>query len=166
MKTGRPSDFTPELALNICTRMAEGESLREICREEAMPSRTTVCAWLLKGEAGKAGDEDYVCFLNQYTRACAERADNMFDEIEEIADDGSNDYLERTGKDGKPYKALNTEHVQRSRLRVDTKKWILSKMIPKKYGDRIQQDHTVTKNPLTDMIKNIQDAAIKKVEDE
>lgn len=63
----------------------------------------------------------------------------MADEILEISDDGSNDWMERLGKEGEPAGwQLNGEHVQRSRLRVDTRKWILSKLAPKRYGDKLQ----------------------------
>lgn len=76
-------------------------------------------------------------FSQQYTRACSERAEAIFEETLEIADDASKDYIET---DDGP--RLNQEHVQRSRLRVDTRKWFVSKMLPKKYGDRITQELT------------------------
>ena len=60
----------------------------------------------------------------------------------DIADDGTNDWQERQNKDGSSYIALNTEHVQRSRLRVDTRKWIASKLKPKKYGDKQAVEHS------------------------
>ena len=60
----------------------------------------------------------------------------MFEEMLEIADDGSNDWMERTGKDGETGdKVVDHEHVSRSKLRVDTRKWMLARMAPKKYGD-------------------------------
>jgi hypothetical protein len=69
----------------------------------------------------------------QYARAIICRADNLFEEIIEIADDSSGDikYTENG-------EVLNSEFVQRSKLRVDARKWALSKMNPKKYGDRVQ----------------------------
>jgi hypothetical protein len=57
----------------------------------------------------------------------------MFEELLEIADDGSNDWTIRTNKSGDEYEVANTEVVQRSRLRIDVRKWYLSKVLPKKF---------------------------------
>ncbi len=62
------------------------------------------------------------------------QADALFDEALEIADEASGDWT--TDKNGKL--ALDHEHVQRSRLRVDTRKWAAGKLAPKRYGDKIQ----------------------------
>lgn len=104
-----------------------GESLRSVCRDDAMPSRETVYQWLSKHEA----------FADQYAKACDVRADQMFDEIFEIADDGTNDFTEQDGE-----ARVNGEHIQRSRLRIDARKWALSKMMPKKYGDKLDLNHS------------------------
>jgi hypothetical protein len=61
----------------------------------------------------------------------------MFDELNEIADDGSNDYMEKERQDGSSFTVVDSEHIQRSRLRVDTRKWYLSKVLPKKFGDKV-----------------------------
>ncbi len=67
------------------------------------------------------------------------QADTLFDEALGIADDGTNDWMERLDKDGQAAGwQLNGEHVQRSRLRVDTRKWAAGKLAPKKYGDKLQ----------------------------
>jgi hypothetical protein len=68
------------------------------------------------------------------------RVDVMADEIIDIAEDGRNDWEERENKDGSTYTALNREAIERSRLRIDARKWTVSKLKPKKYGDRIQSD--------------------------
>lgn len=119
----RPSEFTQAVADAICELVADGKSLRTICAEEAMPNRATVFRWLAANET----------FRDQYARAREEQADAYADEIVGIADDGSNDYIE--GENGP---ILNSEHIQRSRLRVDTRKWIASKLKPKKYGDKLE----------------------------
>lgn len=125
---GRPTTFTEELALDICFRVSEGESLREICRDEKMPARSSVHKWLLENEK----------FSDQYAKAYDLHAADKFDEMFEIADDGSNDWMERQNEKGEVIgEMLNHEHVQRSRLRIDTRKWALARMAPKKYGDRI-----------------------------
>ena len=56
----------------------------------------------------------------------------------DIADNGENDYMKRSGKDQEPGYVVNGEAIQRSRLRVDARKWLLSKLAPKKYGDKIE----------------------------
>lgn len=128
---GRPSQYTPELADAICAEIVQGYSLRTICKAETMPSCTTVFNWLRK----------HPDFVEQYEKAKAEQADALAEELLDIADDGSNDWMEKTGKDGESVGwSLNGEHVQRSRLRIDTRKWIASKLKPKKYGDKVDVD--------------------------
>lgn len=106
--------------------MIEGESLRKICRDDHMPNAATVCKWLATGK--------YPEFTKQYARAMEARADAMFEESFEIVDDGSNDWIETNDPENPGYR-LNGEHVQRSKLRVDYRKWAASKLAPKKYGD-------------------------------
>src|ERR1700737_4670953 len=88
-KVGRPSLYTPEITSAICRRLMEGESLRAICRDEAMPSTSAVCEWL-------ANHKD---FAEQYARAREVQADTLADEILEISDDARNDWMERRGED-------------------------------------------------------------------
>lgn len=126
---GRPSKYNKKLANTICKRIAAGESLLRICRDDGMPHRATVHDWLF--------DERYKAFHDNYERAVNTRAENMFDELEEIADDGSNDYMEKEREDGRVDTVFNAEHVQRSRLRVDVRKWYLSKIMPKKFGEKV-----------------------------
>lgn len=129
---GRPTIFTNDIAREICARLAAGESLRSVCRDENMPAEATVREWVLDDREG---------FSAQYNRAREFQAYSMAEELLEISDDGSNDWMAKHGKEAEGY-LLNGEHVQRSRLRVDTRKWILSKMLPKVYGDKIQQEVT------------------------
>lgn len=122
--TGRPSSFTQEIADLICERLADGESLRKICLGDDMPSKSAVFRWLL----------DNPDFRDQYARAREAQADAIADEILDIADDGTNDFV---GEDEK----YNGDAVQRSRLRVDARKWLAGKMAPKKYGDAMLHKH-------------------------
>ena len=124
-KKGRPSLCTEALAANICRRLAEGETLRAVCRDKAMPDKATILRWL--------ADKKKADFRDQYMRAREMQADALFDEALEIADDASGDWA--VDKDGK--KTLDHEHIQRSRLRVDTRKWAAGKLAPKKYGDKL-----------------------------
>lgn len=122
----RSSQFTQEMADVICERLAEGESLRKICRDDDMPVTSTVCKWLVQNKA----------FAEQYAHARDAQADTLADEILEIADDGTND----TYKDENGYTKTDQEVIGRSRLRVDARKWLASKMAPKKYGEKVQQE--------------------------
>ena len=127
--TGRPSTYGQEIADEVCRRLAGGESLRAICRDEGIPDESTVRFWALDDREG---------FATQYARAREVQFLAIADELLEIADDGSNDWMQRTSKDKSGGWELNGEHIQRSRVRIDTRKWILSKMLPKVYGDKAE----------------------------
>ncbi len=143
---GRPCSFTQEVGDKISARLAAGESLRAICRDDGYPDAATVFRWL----AGS--DEALVPFREQYTRAREIQADALVDEILEIADDGTNDYMTRKGaEEGQGVEVVNHDHIQRSRLRVDTRKWFASKVMPKKYGERMQLANDPT-DPITPVI--------------
>ncbi len=124
--TGRPSDYSLELSDIICARIVEGESMRSIGRDDTMPAMSTLFKWL------REHDE----FSEQYARAHEASADVLFDDMLEIADDGTNDWMEKNDKKGECIGwQLNGEHIQRSKLRIETRKWAASKLKPKKYGD-------------------------------
>jgi hypothetical protein len=126
---GRPSEFTDQVAATICERLANGESLRSICCDDEMPAQSTVFRWL--------ADERFKAFQEQYTRAREAQADALFDEMLDIADDGSNDWMEkRDREDANIGWRENGEALRRSALRVDTRKWMAGKLKPKKYGDK------------------------------
>lgn len=131
MTQGRPTDFCDEIADAICERIADGESLRSICSESAMPNKATVFRWLAKHES----------FSDQYARAREAQADTLFDEVLDIADDARNDWMDRNGDESEGYN-LNGENIQRSRLRIDARKWMAGKMRPKKYGDHLNLAHS------------------------
>ena len=112
----------------ILNEIEQGKALRNILKEEGMPSTQTFYKWI----------EDNEDKSKRYARACELRAEQLFEDILDIADDSSGDIT--YNKDGD--EILNTEFVQRSRVRIDARKWILSKLNPKKYGDKIEQTHT------------------------
>jgi hypothetical protein len=126
-KRGRPSGFTEEIAAEICRRMALGESVRKILTEPGMPDWASVWRWLESNEVFRA----------QYARAREAQAHALVSQIFDIADDDSADWSER---DGVP--VVNGEAIQRSRLRVDTRKWFASKVLPKLYGDKLSHEVT------------------------
>lgn len=106
--------YSPEqsaqIKATICERISNGESLRSICADADMPAKATVLLWLNEDEA----------FSSQYVRAREEQADHYADEIIAIAD--------------------TEEDPAKARVRVEARKWVASKLKPKKYGDRIQTD--------------------------
>lgn len=123
---GRPSTYSQEVADQICQRIAEGEPLRQICREDVMPPWRTVYHWI----------EDNPEFSARIARAREVGFDAIAEECLEIADESAFDAIE--GEDG----ALrsNSEVIQRSKLRVETRLKLLAKWSPKRYGDKVQQE--------------------------
>jgi hypothetical protein len=111
---------TAENAGLICERLSEGWTLRQVARDLDCKA-SAIINWVESDEI----------FRERYTRAMERRWERMSEELQEIADEGTNDWMEREG-----IAVPDHEHIQRSRLRVDTRKWLLSKMMPKKYGDR------------------------------
>jgi hypothetical protein len=154
-KTGRPTVRTQKLQDEICAELASGKSVRTICKRADMPGMETIFRWL----------RENMEFREQYARAKAEAADALVEEMLDIADDGRNDWMEVHDKDGAcvGFK-INGEHVQRSRLRVDTRKWVASKLKPKKYGERVDMNHGVQpENPLAELIRSIQGSSLRPV---
>ena len=131
----RHSDYTDEIADEICERLADGESLRSICKSEGMPSVSAVMRWLAKDE--------YSAFREQYIRAREAQADLIFDEMIDIADDSTNDWMLREGGENPGYE-LNGEAIRRTQVRLDARKWVLGRMSPKKYGDKTYAETTST----------------------
>lgn len=115
-----PEGYGQETADAICERIADGESLRAICRDEDMPNKATVFRWLNRNEA----------FSDQYARARETQADTLFDDMLEIADGRG----ERVDEDGKTLLATD---VQRDRLAVETRKWMAGKL-KGKYSDKVK----------------------------
>ncbi len=128
MAIGRPSLKTPELLDEICRLLSEGQSLRKICLADEMPDLRTVMRWL-------DSDAD---FCQQYARARELQQEHYADEIMEIADEPPPMAATKFGE------AVDSGAVQHQRLRVDTRKWLMSKLAPKKYGDKLDVDHRGT----------------------
>jgi hypothetical protein len=109
--TGRPSTYTEEMGNLICDKLTEGISLRKLCKSDKFPNASTVYVWL----------DRFPSFAEQYTRAREAATEDMLEDILEIADDPK-------------------VEVQDKRVRIDTRKWIMGKLKPKKYGDAPQKD--------------------------
>lgn len=123
-KPGRPTKYSKALAARLCAQLAQGKSLRTVCKMTSMPSCVTVFAWMPK----------YPEFLKQYEEAVSQRTDAHIEEMLDIADNSK-------------------EEAQRSRLRIDTRKWIASKLKPRKYGDKLEIGTDPDKPPII-RIKN------------
>ena len=127
-----------EIIINeICDRIIKGESMRDILKDENLPSFSTFLIWVSKDEVKS----------KQYARSMEVRSELLFEETIDIADNGSNDWIKKNDPDNEGY-VFNGEHVQRSRLRVDTRKWYLSKLNPKKFGEKVQNEVTIREQPL------------------
>ena len=146
---GRPTLFSNELADTICSLLSEGLSLRAVCRKDDMPCKATVFKWLRENST----------FSDQYARAKEEAADAMFEDIQDIADDQvGNAVLDDNGIPmidamGRPLKVVDGPAVQHAALRVNTRKWMMSKMKPKKYGEKVAHEHGGKDgNPITTVV--------------
>ena len=123
---GRPSIFNQDIADQMCEQLTDGVSLRSICRADDMPAIATVYRWFRENPP----------FREQFELAFMNRADTHREEILEIADNATNDWMEKNDPNNAGF-VVNGEHIQRSRLRIDARKWVSSKMNPKKYGEKI-----------------------------
>lgn len=141
-KIGRPLKWTPELIAEYKTKIlneisTNGLSRVKVCKLEGFPNARLVDDWLL-------ADEN---FQRNYARACEDRADKIAEEILDICDATSNDII----KDAFGNEVVNHNVIQRDKLRVDARKWLLSKMAPKKYGEKL--DITTDNKPINQTIE-------------
>jgi hypothetical protein len=133
----RPTDYNQEIADKICEAISDGQSLRSICSAENMPNKATVFRWLDKHKE----------FGDQYARARDEQAETLADDIVSIADSAGNPLMLDDVpllKDGEPVMYADASAVAHARLKVDARKWVASKLKPKKYGDKIDIDQKVS----------------------
>ncbi|MDP1573604.1 MAG: hypothetical protein Q8L78_01530 [Coxiellaceae bacterium] len=121
-KTGRPSIYSAELAREICDKIASNsKGIKRLCAENPhWPNKDTIFSWLKNNSD----------FSDQYARAKRCQVEALVDDILEIADDASQDNTLNNQGDA----VCNNEHIARSRLRIDTRKWMAAKLVPKVYG--------------------------------
>jgi hypothetical protein len=105
---GRPSDFTPDMGDRICQSLSSGLSLRQTCQQEGIPAMGTVLRWV----------KDFPAFREQYARAREDLQEFWAEDILSVSDDP-------------------TITSDQKRIMVDSRKWLLSKLAPKKYGDKL-----------------------------
>jgi hypothetical protein len=129
---GRPSDYTLELVEEICDAIScDSKGLRRLCAENPhWPERRNIYKWLRKHEE----------FRRLYMQAKESQIEALIDDILDISDEGTNDIIVRTNKDGEEYEVCNNEFVRRSQLRVDSRKWLATKLCPKIYGDKVEKN--------------------------
>lgn len=126
----RPTRYTEALGERICERLANGESATAICRDTTMPVWSTLKRW----------ERDHPEFGRRYETARRQGCEYRTDEIAEIADNGTNDYVQRLRKDGTPYTAFDRESFERSRLRMQARQWEAAKILRHVYGERAEVD--------------------------
>lgn len=123
---GRPTKYSEELADKICDLISNSNRGLAFHCENLNIAPSSVFKWLAEHKE----------FSDKYARARETQAEYLADEILEIADDGSKDT--KTIKKGNEFVEVeNTEWTNRSKLRVDARKWVASKLKPKKYGDKL-----------------------------
>lgn len=126
-KTGRPTDYTKDMADKICEKIANGRSLRSICAEDGVPPMKTIYRWL------EANEE----FRHQYARARDKQADYFAEEIIEIADSAE----------------AESAAVSKAKLQIDARKWAVSKIAPKKYGNKQEIDVKSSDGSMTPSVR-------------
>lgn len=141
---GRPSSFRPEVGAEVCRRMAAGETRNQICKDESMPHSGTIRAWI----------DSNPDFAAQYARAFDLLLEHYAEEIIDIGDDGTNDWMERDIRNNKgevvgTLRVVDQENINRSRLRCDNRKWLLSKLARHRYGDKVDMTLDATVRPGT-----------------
>ncbi len=127
---GRPSSYDPVVAEKICELLSEGVPLREICRMEGMPAWRNIYFWM-------ARDDDLSAHI---ARAREAGYDAIAEECLDIADNATNDWMDREFRNAhgkiEVQRVVDTEHIQRSKLRIETRLKLLAKWKPEKYGDK------------------------------
>ncbi len=126
---GRPTDYTKEIVSAICAELAQGKSLRTVCKADDMPAMSTVFTWL----------RDHKEFAEQYAQAKEEATEAKLEELDDIGDEA---IQASRMVDPKASGAI----VQAYRLKADNIKWYMSKIKPKKYGDKLDLDAKVDGN--------------------
>lgn len=123
-RIGRPSGYSQHLAAEICAEIASGLSIRDLTAKDGMPSETTIYCWLAANQP----------FQEMYARACEQRVEVFAEKIIAIGDEAAAaTYVDTEGNT-----RVDTGAIQAARLRSDNLRWLMAKMAPKKYGDRVE----------------------------
>lgn len=147
-KVGRQTKYTPEMVKLICQRVATHDcGLNRLCEMyDDMPTKVNINIWR----------RTYPEFRTLYAQAKCEQIEFLTEDILDIADDGTNDWMEHYDKNNDCISwRVNGEHIQRSRVRIDTRKWLASKLAPKIYGDLAKEE--IKDDMLEDSLKRKND---------
>ncbi len=163
MAGGRPTKYNKALSEEICSRIAQGESMRSISRDESMPACETLFRWLRIHEE----------FQEQYRTAKEESHHAWYEDIVDISDNQvgvqamtkgeGGEMIPLFNPDGSPVMIVDSPAVAHAKLRVDSRKWALSKLMPKKYGERIHTEHSGNLG-LTDLTEDELERKLAEVE--
>jgi len=137
---GGQTRYTPQVARAVLLQLSMGRSLSSICKQDGMPGTVAVHSWVVDDKDG---------FADRYKDARRVGYLLKADEVMDIGDDGSNDWMERTNPDN-PGWQINGEAIARSRLRCDNIKWMLPKVLPDEFGDKTSIDLTIKDESRTD----------------
>ena len=145
---GPPLTYTKELGDEICLKVATSNyGLSRLCKENIhWPHRQCIFEWRIKIKE----------FGDNYTKAKQEQIETLIDDCLDIADNTDNDTIIRQDKDGNDYEVCNSEYINRSRVRIDTRKWLASKLAPKIYGDK-QEDKDNNKDEFKTSLREIKE---------
>ena len=145
MKKKKPTDpkiwteeKKEEAIVNVLEKLSDGASLRSVLNTQAdcsLPARSTFNKWLSESEP----------LQDRYAHACGDRQDLIFEEILEISDNAEQGETIEEDPEGNKIKTVKSDMLGHRKLKIDTRKWMLGKMNPEKYGDRIQQDVNLNK---------------------
>lgn len=143
-QVGRPLEYTKEMGDHICELVSStGHGLLKLTRlYPELPDKVTINRWRYRVPE----------FRTQYAQAKLEQADILAEECLEIADDDHND-VKINPDTGDEY--CNTEFIARARLRVDTRKWLASKLLPKQYGQNAEEGKPLDKSVVEMLIDKL-----------
>lgn len=147
LKAGRPTTYCKEMADRICELVATTSfGLQRLCElYDELPDKTTVNLWRYKHPE----------FSTQYAQAKLKQADLLAEEILDIADDSTNDWMLSLDDDQDMVGwKLNGDHVNRCRLRIDTRKWLAAKLLPRQYGNEAKDEKQSTDTSVLEKILN------------
>jgi hypothetical protein len=157
-KIGRPSKYTPEIAIHICKQLSDGIPLREICRQEGMPAWQTVYDWMYRDEdlsraIARARELGYDALAEQ----CLEIADTLHMGTKKVYSSGAED-------DEDSMTVTEEDMLGHRKLRIETRLKLLAKFNPKKYGEYREPEKAVDPMIIDTEVKTVMDVAIKRLE--
>ncbi len=123
----KPTRYSRALAERICAELASGRTLKDVCSDDGLPPYRRVWTW---------AKEDFRGFATPYRQAREIGYHIMVDDMLEIADDSRNDFVARRRADGRTEMVVDHDHIARVRIRLDTRRWLLSRALPRLSGDR------------------------------